>query len=147
MLIGEGPGREEDVQGMPFVGRAGKLLMQAIVAAGYKRKQVTITNIVKCRPPGNGTPRDSEMDACSLYLNRELEHYAPSHILCLGNIAALRVIKRAGVTSFRGEWFEAQGRRFMATYHPAYVLRQATRSQVSRDFFSDVEIFLKEAIA
>jgi DNA polymerase len=144
MIVGEAPGQQEDEQGIPFVGRSGQLLTYAIAESGFTRADVTITNIVKCRPQGNATPTKVQMDACSLYLYKEIEEYNPFFILCLGNIAAQQIMKRSGVSSFHGEWYASRDRMYMATYHPSYVLRQKHLQQL---FFADVANFFVEAYA
>ena len=123
-FVGEGPGAEEDAQGLPFVGRAGKLLTQMIEAMGLQRKEVYICNVVKCRPPENRTPEPDEVAACSPYLLRQIDVINPQVIVCLGAVAAKALLNTTrGISSFRGEWLEWRGRKLMATYHPAYLLR------------------------
>lgn len=124
VFIGEGPGADEDAQGLPFVGRAGKLLTQMIEAMGLQRKDVYICNVVKCRPPENRTPEPDEVAACSPYLLRQVDVINPKVIVCLGAVAAKTLLNTTrGISSFRGEWLEWRGRKLMATYHPAYLLR------------------------
>ena len=124
VFVGEGPGADEDMQGLPFVGRAGKLLTQMIEAMGLKRSDVYICNVVKCRPPDNRTPEPDEVAACSPYLLRQVDVINPKVIVCLGAVAAKTLLNTTrGITSFRGEWLEWRGRKLMATYHPAYLLR------------------------
>ena len=124
VFVGEGPGADEDAQGLPFVGRAGKLLTQMIEAMGLQRKDVYICNVVKCRPPENRTPEEDEIATCSPFLLRQLEVISPKVIVCLGAIAAKTLLKtNRGVSQFRGQWFDCRGSRLMATYHPAYLLR------------------------
>lgn len=124
VFIGEGPGADEDAQGLPFVGRAGKLLTQMIEAMGLQRKEVYICNVVKCRPPENRTPEPDEVAACSPYLLRQVDVINPKVIVCLGAVAAKTLLNTTrGISSFRGEWLEWRGRKLMATYHPAYLLR------------------------
>ena len=124
VFVGEGPGADEDAQGLPFVGRAGKLLTQMIEAMGLQRKDVYICNVVKCRPPENRTPEPDEVAACSPFLFRQIDVINPEVIVCLGASAAKTLLNTTrGITSFRGEWLEWRGRKLMATYHPAYLLR------------------------
>jgi uracil-DNA glycosylase len=124
VFVGEGPGRDEDMQGLPFVGRAGKLLTQMIEAMGLQRKDVYICNVVKCRPPENRLPEHDEIKTCSPFLLRQLDVIAPKVIVCLGACAAQTLLEtNRGISHFRGEWLEFRGRRLMATYHPAYLLR------------------------
>jgi DNA polymerase len=124
VFVGEGPGADEDAQGLPFVGRAGKLLTQMIEAMGLQRKDVYICNVVKCRPPENRTPEDDEICTCSPFLLRQLEVISPKVIVCLGAVAAKTLLKtNRGISHFRGEWLDYRGSKLMATYHPAYLLR------------------------
>jgi uracil-DNA glycosylase len=124
VFVGEGPGADEDAQGLPFVGRAGKLLTQMIEAMGLQRKDVYICNVVKCRPPENRTPEPDEVQTCSPYLLRQIDVLNPKVIVCLGAVAAKTLLETTrGISQYRGEWQEWRGRRLMATYHPAYLLR------------------------
>src|SRR5215467_2527068 len=124
VFVGEGPGADEDAQGLPFVGRAGKLLTQMIEAMGLQRRDVYICNVVKCRPPENRTPEDDEIGTCSPFLLRQLEVIAPKVIVCLGAVAAKTLLKtNRGISQYRGQWLEYRNSRLMATYHPAYLLR------------------------
>jgi len=124
VFVGEGPGHDEDVQGLPFVGRAGKLLTQMIEAMGLTREQVYICNVVKCRPPDNRKPEDDEVATCSPYLYRQLDAIAPKAIVCLGGTAAQALLKtKDSISRFRGTWFDYRNTKLMVTYHPAYLLR------------------------
>lgn len=124
VFVGEGPGRDEDIQGLPFVGRAGKLLTQMIEAMGLQRQDVYICNVVKCRPPENRTPERDEVETCSPFLLRQLDTISPKVIVCLGSVAAQTLLEtNRGISHFRGEWLDFRGRKLMATYHPAYLLR------------------------
>lgn len=124
MVIGEGPGADEDEQGLPFVGRAGKLLTDILKAINFSRDEVYIANIVKCRPPNNRTPNSAEMEACFPYLDKQIELISPKIILCLGLTAAQGLLnKKESLTSLRGKVFEYKGIRTMVTYHPAALLR------------------------
>jgi uracil-DNA glycosylase family 4 len=124
VFVGEGPGNEEDLQGLPFVGRSGKLLTQMIEAMGLSRDQVYICNVVKCRPPENRKPEEDESATCSPYLYRQLDVIAPKAIVCLGLTAAQSLLKtKDPISRFRGEWFDYRNTKLMATYHPAYLLR------------------------
>ena len=135
VFIGEGPGAEEDIQGLPFVGRAGKLLTQMIEAMGLQRKDVYICNVVKCRPPQNRAPEPDEVETCSPYLIRQIDVIDPKVLVCLGAVAAKTLLNtNRGITQFRGQWLEWRGRKLMATYHPAYLLRNpAAKSEVWKD--------------
>lgn len=125
MFIGEGPGADEDAQGEPFVGRAGKLLTQMIEQGmGLKRADVYIANVVKCRPPENRLPEKDEIAACSPYLIRQIDAIKPKVIVCLGACSAQTLLQtNQGISRFRGQFFDFRGARLMATYHPAYLLR------------------------
>ncbi len=124
VFVGEGPGADEDTQGLPFVGRAGKLLTQMIEAMGLQRKDVYICNVVKCRPPENRAPEPDEVAACSPFLIRQIDSIHPKVIVCLGATAAKTILNTTrGISQFRGEWLEWRGHKLMATYHPAYLLR------------------------
>lgn len=124
MVIGEAPGAEEDRQGEPFVGRAGQLLNSMLAAAGFERGQVFIANLLKCRPPHNRDPSNEEAAQCLPYLRRQIELIAPSVILCVGRIAAQRLLGREEpLARMRGRVHEAGGVPVVVTYHPAYLLR------------------------
>jgi uracil-DNA glycosylase family 4 len=124
VFVGEGPGADEDAQGLPFVGRAGKLLTQMIEAMGLQRSDVYICNVVKCRPPENRTPEDDEITTCSPFLLRQLEVISPKVIVCLGAVAAKTLLKtNRGISQYRGQWLDYRSSKLMATYHPAYLLR------------------------
>jgi DNA polymerase len=135
VFIGEGPGADEDIQGLPFVGRAGKLLTQMIEAMGLQRKDVYICNVVKCRPPQNRAPEPDEVETCSPYLLRQIDVINPKVLVCLGAVAAKTLLEtNRGITQYRGQWLEWRGRKLMATYHPAYLLRNpAAKSEVWKD--------------
>jgi uracil-DNA glycosylase len=135
VFVGEGPGRDEDEQGEPFVGRAGKLLTQMIEAMGLKRSDVYICNVVKCRPPENRLPEKDEITTCSPYLFRQLGVIAPKVICALGSCSAQTMLQTTqGISRFRGEWFDYHGSKLIATYHPAYLLRNPpAKSEVWKD--------------
>jgi DNA polymerase len=135
VFVGEGPGADEDAQGLPFVGRAGKLLTQMIEAMGLQRKDVYICNVVKCRPPGNRQPEEDEVHTCSPFLLRQIDAIAPKVIVCLGAVAAKTLLQtNRGISQFRGEWLEFRGRKLLATYQPAYLLRNPpAKSEVWKD--------------
>jgi uracil-DNA glycosylase len=124
MLVGEAPGADEDLQGIPFVGRAGQLLDRILDSVQIKRPEVYITNVVKCRPPQNRKPLKEEQEACRPHLQRQIELLNPAIIICLGATAAAALIDTAApITAIRGRWFEKEGIRLMATFHPAALLR------------------------
>jgi uracil-DNA glycosylase len=135
VFVGEGPGHDEDVQGEPFVGRAGKLLTQMIEAMGLQRPEVYICNVVKCRPPENRLPERDEIETCSPFLIRQLAVIQPKVICCLGACAAQTLLEtNQGISRFRGEWFDYRGAKLIATYHPAYLLRNPNaKSEVWKD--------------
>lgn len=124
LLIGEGPGANEDLQGKPFVGRAGKLLDDMLAMIGLTEEQVYIANIVKCRPPQNRDPLNTEQDACMPYLERQIALLQPKIIVCLGRIAAARILREDfKISQEHGKWFDCHGIPAMALYHPAALLR------------------------
>lgn len=124
MFVGEAPGMEEDIQGLPFVGRAGQLLTKIIESIGLKRKDVYITNVVKCRPPDNRNPMLTEILACEGYLDKQLELIKPKIICCLGKFAAQTLLRsQEPITRLRGKFYDWHDAKLMPTYHPAYLLR------------------------
>ncbi len=124
MFVGEAPGEDEDLQGEPFVGRAGQLLTKSLRKIGVERNRVYIANILKCRPPGNRTPQFDEMAACMPHLLRQIQAIRPKILCALGNIAAQTLLQtKTGITRLRGKVAEAHGVRIFPTFHPAYVLR------------------------
>lgn len=136
MFIGEGPGEEEDRQGLAFVGRAGQLLTRIIAAMGYTRDQVFIGNIVKCRPPGNRTPYPHEMQACLPYLIEQIDILKPKVIVALGATAVRGLLGiEMGISKLRGRWLDYQGIPVMPTYHPAYLLRNES---AKKDVWADM---------
>lgn len=129
LFIGEGPGEQEDLKGEPFVGRGGKLLDDMLELIDLDRhKNVYIANIVKCRPPQNRDPLNTEQDACIGYLRNQAALIRPKIIVCLGRIAAMRIIKEDfKITKEHGQWFEKSGVQMMALFHPAAILRDPRR--------------------
>ncbi|MCS7052763.1 MAG: uracil-DNA glycosylase [Ignavibacterium sp.] len=141
MVIGEGPGAEEDLQGLPFVGRAGMLLTDILKAIKFSRDEVYIANIVKCRPPNNRVPLQDEMDACINYLKKQIELIKPKLILCLGLTAAKGLLgKKDSLNSLRGKVFNYNSIKVMVTFHPAALLRNPSWK---RDCWKDVQEFRK----
>ena len=137
MFIGEGPGADEDMQGEPFVGKAGKLMNMAFEAIGLKREEVYIANIVKCRPPSNRNPEDDEANACLNYLRNQVILVKPKIIVLLGSVALKNILgKEYGITASRGKWFEKKGIMYMPTWHPAALLRDETKKI---DFIKDLK--------
>jgi uracil-DNA glycosylase family 4 len=135
MFVGEGPGHDEDLKGEPFVGRAGKLLTQMIEAMSLQRGDVYIANVVKCRPPENRLPERDEIVTCSPFLYRQIDAIRPKVICCLGACSAQTLLQTTqGISRFRGEWFDFRGSKLIATYHPAYLLRNPpAKSEVWKD--------------
>jgi DNA polymerase len=124
MFIGEAPGREEDIQGRPFVGEAGKLLTNLIVKMGLRRDDVYIGNIIKCRPPQNRDPEEDEVLTCMPFIERQIEIISPRVIVALGRISAQTLIgTKIPISKMRGRFFEFKGIPLMPTFHPAYLLR------------------------
>jgi DNA polymerase len=141
MCIGEGPGADEDAQGLPFVGRAGRLLTDILKAINFSREEVYIANVVKCRPPGNRTPLPVEMDTCLPYLKKQIELIKPKVILCLGLTAAQAILKKKdSLTNMRGKIFDFENAKVMVTYHPAALLRNPNWK---RSCWEDVQNFRK----
>ncbi|MBA3708548.1 MAG: uracil-DNA glycosylase, partial [Planctomycetes bacterium] len=128
MFIGEGPGAEEDLQGRPFVGPAGQLLDRMISAMGFSRAEVFIANVVKCRPPANRTPLPEEIAACLAYLHRQIQAAHPRIICTLGNVPlrALFGAEQPGITKVRGQRLTWNGITVIPTFHPSYLLRNAS---------------------
>ena len=142
MLIGEGPGEQEDLQGVPFVCPAGKLLDDMLEMIDLDRQKVYIANIVKCRPPRNRDPLNVEQEACRPWLDRQIALVNPKIIVCLGRIAAMALIREDfRITREHGQWFERDGRRLMATYHPSALLRDVDKRP---EAFMDLRALRKE---
>jgi DNA polymerase len=135
VFVGEGPGADEDAQGLPFVGRAGKLLTQMIEAMGLERPDVYICNVVKCRPPGNRQPEPDEVGSCSPFLFRQLDSIKPRVIVCLGATAFQTLLQtNRSISHYRGQWLDFRGYKMLPTYHPAYLLRNpAAKADVWKD--------------
>ncbi len=141
LVIGEGPGAEEDKQGLPFVGRAGKLLTDMLKAIKFEREEVYIGNVVKCRPPENRTPMQDEMETCMPYLKKQCELIKPKLILCLGLTAAKGLLKkRESLGELRKSIFEYEGAKVIVTYHPAALLRNP---HWKKDCWEDLKKFRK----
>jgi DNA polymerase len=142
VFVGEGPGADEDAQGIPFVGRAGQLLTQMIEAMGLKRDDVYICNVVKCRPPENRTPEPEEIETCSPYLLRQLDVIKPQVIVCLGAVAAKALLGvNTSMGKLRQQWFEFRSAKLLATYHPAYCLRNPPSKA---DVWKDLQLAMVE---
>ena len=137
MFIGEGPGADEDAQGMPFVGKAGQLMNKAFEGIGLKREDVYIANIVKCRPPQNRNPEKDEAEACIDYLRNQVVIVKPKVIVLLGNVALKNILgEEYGITKVRGNWIEKKGIWYMPTFHPAALLRDESKKI---DFWKDLK--------
>ncbi len=142
MLVGEGPGANEDEQGIPFVGRAGQFLDDMLAIIGLDRTKVYIANIVKCRPPGNRDPLNVEQDACIGYLRRQMALIRPKILICLGRIAAMRLINdKFRITKEHGIWHDIDGMRMMAMYHPSALLRDPSKRP---ETFNDLKELQRE---
>ena len=141
MLVGEGPGADEDAQGRPFVGKAGQLLDKMFSAIDMRREDLYITNVVKCRPPGNRTPLDEEAEACLPVLRMQYSLIRPKIVVCLGATATRHVYDAtARVTRVRGQWLEKNGTLFIPTYHPAALLRDESKK---KDVWEDLQSIAK----
>lgn len=143
MFVGEGPGEQEDLRGEPFVGPAGMLLDTYLTAIGIPRADVYIANIIKCRPPHNRDPQPEEEDACLPWLRRQTALVKPKILVCLGRIAAKRIIDPDfKITKEHGVWFEKGAYRMIATYHPSALLRDPSkRADAYRDFMKVAEAY------
>ena len=140
MMIGEGPGADEDKQGEPFVGKAGQLMNKALAGLGIKREELYIANIVKCRPPSNRVPEQDEAEACLNYLRNQVILVKPKIIVLLGSTALKNILgKEHSITAMRGKWIEQKGIYYMPTWHPAALLRDENKKI---EFWND----LKEVI-
>lgn len=141
MLVGEAPGRDEDIEGLPFVGRSGKLLDLMLAAIGLDRSSVYIANVVPWRPPGNRTPTPQETQICLPFITRQIELADPDILVCLGGPAAQTLLGQSGITKIRGRWFNymigAREIRAMPTFHPAFLLRSPLQKRFAwRDFLA-----------
>lgn len=140
MFVGEGPGRDEDIQARPFVGKAGQLLTRIIKAMKFEREKVYITNVVKCRPPDNRNPKVSEIETCQRFLLRQIELISPKVIVTLGNVPTRYFLnKNAGITSLRGNFYLYHGIRIMPTFHPSYLVRNEDNIELKRMVWEDMK--------
>ena len=138
MFIGEGPGADEDIQGIPFVGKAGQLMDKAFQAIGIEKEEVYIANIVKCRPPNNRNPEYEEADLCKEYLKSQIKLVKPQIIVLVGSVALKNILgKEYAITASRGKWFEKDGIKILPTFHPAALLRDEDKKI---DFFKDLKM-------
>ncbi len=142
MFVGEAPGKDEDAQGRPFVGRAGQLLTKIIESIGLKREDVFIANILKCRPPANRNPETKEIALCSPYLIKQISLIKPKVICALGKFAAQRLLEtETPISKLRGNFYDYHGVKLMPTYHPAYLLRNSIGK---KDVWEDMQAIAKE---
>lgn len=147
MFIGEGPGAEEDTTGRPFVGRAGQLLDKIISAIGFRREDVYIANVVKCRPPGNRVPERDEVATCEPFLFRQIAVIRPKVIVTLGSPALQCVLRaRESITKVRGEWRDCEGIAVMPTFHPAYLLRSPDKKREVWEDMKKVRQYLESSV-
>jgi DNA polymerase len=142
MFVGEGPGADEDAQGLPFVGKAGQLLNNMIGAMGLARAEVYIANIVKCRPPGNRVPEPAEANICSQFLLRQIDVLRPEAIVALGATAATYLLGvKQSLSSLRGRWHRCRGAKLAVTYHPAFLLRDPRQKA---EAWKDLQMVMRE---
>jgi uracil-DNA glycosylase len=142
MFVGEAPGRDEDEQGEPFVGRAGQLLTDIIKAMKLTREEVYIANVIKCRPPENRNPEPDELESCRPFIRRQVELINPKVIVTLGRFALQSLTEKSyAISAVRGQWLEYNGIRVMPTYHPAYLLRNPS---AKREVWSDMKKVMTE---
>ncbi|MCG0278759.1 MAG: uracil-DNA glycosylase [Thermanaeromonas sp.] len=145
MLVGEAPGAREDELGRPFVGAAGELLNRILEAAGFKREDVYITNVVKCRPPGNRFPTPDEVRACRPYLENQIKLVNPKIVVCLGALATQALIAPgARITRLRGQWIQKDGIFYLPTFHPAALLRDENKKRPVWEDFKRVRALYHE---
>lgn len=145
MIVGEGPGEQEDKYGVPFVGPAGKLLDLLLDALPLSKEDYYIANVVKCRPPGNRVPLDEEAELCLDFLRKQVLLVKPKIIVCLGSTAAKYIIEReAKITQIRGQWVEKKGYHIMPTFHPAALLRDESKKVLMWQDFKKVKQRLNE---
>ncbi|MCX7420491.1 MAG: uracil-DNA glycosylase [Planctomycetia bacterium] len=143
MFIGEAPGADEDAEGIPFVGKAGQLMDKIIAAAGLKREELYICNILRCRPPGNRKPQPTEAANCREYLDGQIAVINPEYIICWGATAAQNLLATEdAIGRLRGRFFQHGSAKVLCTYHPSYLLRNPS---AKKDVWEDIKIFLKEA--
>ena len=140
MFVGEGPGAEENIQGRPFVGRAGQLLTKIITAMGFQRPEVFIANIVKCQPPGNRAPLEEEIEACTPHLLRQIEAVQPTVIVALGGVAANYFVPgNMKISALRGTFYDFGEIKVMPTFHPSYLVRNEGNRKLKKDVWDDMQ--------
>jgi uracil-DNA glycosylase family 4 len=146
MFVGEAPGQDEDEQGLPFVGRAGQLLTKMIESMGFRRDDVYIANVLKCRPPGNRPPRPDEVATCGPFLRKQIAAINPEVLCTLGSFAAQAVLRREDkISAMRGKFFSIDGVTVMPTYHPAYLLRNPAEKRTVWEDLQKIMAVLKKA--
>ncbi len=144
MFIGEAPGRDEDLEGKPFIGKAGQLLTNIITSIGWKREDIYICNILKCRPPNNRDPKPEESKNCRKFLEKQIKIVNPKFIVCLGKIASRELLGLSEDTlmaAMRGKFFDYNGIKVLCTYHPSYLLRNPS---AKKDVWQDLQLLLEE---
>lgn len=142
MFVGEAPGAEEDQQGLPFVGQAGQLLTKIIESIQLTREEVYIANVLKCRPPKNRPPRPEEISNCRPYLTRQIERIRPKIVCALGTFAAQTLLEsETPISQLRGKFYDREGYKLIATYHPAYLLRNPSEK---RKVWEDMKLIKRE---
>lgn len=142
VFVGEAPGREEDIQGEPFVGEAGRLLTKIIEAMGFSRKDVYICNVIKCRPPGNRNPSPEEVESCHPFMLRQIQAISPEVIVALGTFAAQTLLRtREPISRLRGRFHDYHGIQLMPTFHPAYLLRNPA---MKREVWDDMKAVMRK---
>jgi DNA polymerase len=140
MFVGEAPGRDEDIQGRPFVGKAGQLLTKIIHAMSFQREEVYITNVVKCRPPSNRNPQGKEIASCKDYLLTQIEMIKPKVIVTLGKVAADFFIRSSlGMTALRGDFYDFHQTKVMPTFHPSYLIRNEGNKKLKKMVWEDMK--------
>jgi uracil-DNA glycosylase family 4 len=141
MFVGEAPGADEDIQGIPFVGRAGQLLTKIIEAIDLKREDVYIANVIKCRPPGNRNPEQDEVETCEPFLFRQIDVIKPKVIVALGTFAARALLRTLDpISRLRGRVYDYRGAKLIPTFHPAYLLRNPASK---REVWEDMKVVRK----
>jgi uracil-DNA glycosylase family 4 len=146
MFVGEAPGADEDIQGIPFVGRAGQLLTKIIEAIGLTRDQVYIANVIKCRPPGNRNPDPDEVETCEPFLFRQIDAIQPRVIVALGTFAAKALLKTQDpISRLRGRAYDFRGAKLIPTFHPAFLLRSPDRKRDVWDDMKKVRALLQDS--
>jgi DNA polymerase len=143
LFLGEGPGADEDKEGIPFCGKSGQLLNNILSTCGIKREDVYVTNILKCRPPGNRTPAKEECANCESFLSAQIKVVNPLYIVCLGAVAAQNLLKTTTPIGYlRNIWHNHAGYKVLCTWHPSYALRSGER--IKKEIYEDLQLLIKE---